>query len=144
MLEALLDSPEYADVLQDRYVTVRGDRFVLPVKAQAKGLGLGIVHDASRTEKTVFVEPASVVPVGNQRRMAEAALRDEERRILGRTLGAARPPRRARCAPRWSAPPRSTWPARAPTSRQRSARCARWSATAGSSTFARRGTPSSR
>lgn len=83
MLEALLDSPEYADVLQDRYVTVRGDRFVLPVKAQAKGLGLGIVHDASRTEKTVFVEPASVVPVGNQRRMAEAALRDEERRILG-------------------------------------------------------------
>lgn len=83
MLEALLDSPEYADVLQDRYVTVRGDRFVVPVKAQAKGLGLGIVHDASRTEKTVFVEPASVVPVGNQRRMAEAALRDEERRILG-------------------------------------------------------------
>ncbi|MFN2377415.1 MAG: Smr/MutS family protein [Candidatus Binatia bacterium] len=82
MLEGFLDSPEYADILQDRYVTVRGDRFVLPIKAQAKGLGLGIVHDASRSERTVFVEPAAVVPLGNQRRMAEAELRDEERRIL--------------------------------------------------------------
>lgn len=81
-LEGLLESPEYADVLQDRYVTLRGDRFVLPIKAHAKGLGLGIVHDASRSERTVFVEPAAIVPVGNQRRMAEAALRDEERRIL--------------------------------------------------------------
>lgn len=82
MLERILESPEYADVLQDRYVTVRGDRFVVPVKAQAKGLGLGIVHDASRSERTVFVEPAAVVPIGNQRRMAEAELKDEERRIL--------------------------------------------------------------
>ncbi len=82
MLEQILESPEYADVLQDRYVTVRGDRFVVPVKAQAKGLGLGIVHDASRSERTVFVEPAAVVPIGNQRRMAEAELKDEERRIL--------------------------------------------------------------
>jgi len=82
MLEGLLESPEYADVLQDRYVTVRGDRFVLPIKAHAKGLGLGIVHDASRSERTVFVEPAAVVPMGNQRRMAEVALKDEERRIL--------------------------------------------------------------
>jgi len=82
ILEQLLESPEYADLLQDRYVTVRGDRFVLPIKAQAKGLGLGIVHDASRSERTVFVEPSAVVPIGNQRRMAEAELKDEERRIL--------------------------------------------------------------
>lgn len=82
ILEQLLESPEYADLLQDRYVTLRGDRFVLPIKAQAKGLGLGIVHDASRSERTVFVEPSAVVPIGNQRRMAEAELKDEERRIL--------------------------------------------------------------
>ncbi|HXC50690.1 MAG TPA: Smr/MutS family protein [Candidatus Limnocylindrales bacterium] len=81
-LEALLDSPEYADVLQDRFVTVRGDRFVVPVKSHARNLGLGIVHDASRSERTVFVEPASIVPIGNERRMAESALAEEERRIL--------------------------------------------------------------
>jgi DNA mismatch repair protein MutS2 len=81
-LERLLESPDYAEHLQDRYVTVRGDRFVLPIKAQAKSMGLGIVHDSSRSERTVFVEPAAVVPLGNQRRVAEFELRDEERRIL--------------------------------------------------------------
>jgi DNA mismatch repair protein MutS2 len=81
-LERLLESPDYAEHLQDRYVTVRGDRFVLPIKAQAKSMGLGIVHDSSRSERTVFIEPAAVVPLGNQRRVAEFELRDEERRIL--------------------------------------------------------------
>ncbi|HEY2772981.1 MAG TPA: Smr/MutS family protein [Candidatus Binatia bacterium] len=88
-LEGILESAEYADILQDRYVTTRGDRFVVPVKAHAKGLGLGIVHDASRTERTVFVEPAAIVPSGNQKRMAEAALRDEERRIRAELSAAA-------------------------------------------------------
>src|SRR5205085_4598987 len=81
-LEAVLDSPEYEGVLQDRFVTVRGDRFVVPVKSHARNLGLGIVHDASRSERTVFVEPAAIVPIGNERRMAESALAEEERRIL--------------------------------------------------------------
>lgn len=98
-LERLLDSSEYADVLQDRYVSQREGRFVLPIKAQAKALGLGIVHDASRTKQTVFLEPAAVVPMGNEWRMAAFDLRSEELRIrselsalLGRNaraLGAA-------------------------------------------------------
>jgi DNA mismatch repair protein MutS2 len=93
-LERLLESPDYAEHLQDRYVTVRGDRFVLPIKAQAKSMGLGIVHDSSRSERTVFVEPSAVVPLGNQRRIAEFELRDEERRILSELssrLGQAAP-----------------------------------------------------
>ena len=73
-LDTLLAGSELDDVLQDRYVSVRGDRFVLPVRAQAKNLGLGIVHDASRTGQTVYIEPNSVVPIGNEKRMAEAAL----------------------------------------------------------------------
>jgi DNA mismatch repair protein MutS2 len=81
-LDTLLAGSELDDVLQDRYVSVRGDRFVVPVRAQAKNLGLGIVHDASRTGQTVYIEPNSVVPLGNERRMAEAALAAEEQRIL--------------------------------------------------------------
>ncbi|MFT4571135.1 MAG: DNA mismatch repair protein MutS2 [Hyphomicrobiaceae bacterium] len=81
-VEALLDAPEYADVLQDRYVTSRDGRFVVPIKAAAKSMGLGIVHDASRTRQTLFLEPAAVVPLGNEWRMAEFDLRSEERRIL--------------------------------------------------------------
>ncbi|MBI5504165.1 MAG: Smr/MutS family protein [Deltaproteobacteria bacterium] len=81
ILEGLLDSLELADVLQDRYITIRDDRFVLPIKVHAKGLGLGIVHDVSRSGQTVFVEPLQLVPLGNDKRIAEAELRDEERRI---------------------------------------------------------------
>jgi DNA mismatch repair protein MutS2 len=81
-LDALLAGSELDDVLQDRFVSVRGDRFVVPVRAQAKNLGLGIVHDASRTGQTVYIEPNAVVPMGNERRMAEAALAAEEQRIL--------------------------------------------------------------
>jgi DNA mismatch repair protein MutS2 len=80
-LEELLGSPELADHLQDRYVTLRADRFVLPIKAQAKSSGLGIVHDASRTGQTVFIEPHQVVPLNNERRIAETELAAEERRI---------------------------------------------------------------
>jgi DNA mismatch repair protein MutS2 len=81
MLEDLLGSAELEDVLQDRYVTLRADRFVLPIKARAKGSNLGIVHDASRTGQTVFIEPHQVVPLNNERRLAEADLLAEDRRI---------------------------------------------------------------
>ena len=83
VMESLLDSSELSDLLQERYITVRDDRYVLPIKAHAKGMGLGIVHDASRTGQTVFVEPAQVVPIGNERRMAESELFEEDRRIRG-------------------------------------------------------------
>ncbi len=82
MLEELLGSGELAEHLQDNYVTVRDDRLVVPLKVQAKNLDLGIVHDASRTGQTVYVEPRQVVPINNERRIAEAELAAEERRIL--------------------------------------------------------------
>lgn len=81
VLEELIESADYADLLQERYVTIRDGRFVLPIKSQAKGMGLGIVHDSSRTGQTVFVEPAQVVPIGNERRVAESDLKAEDRRI---------------------------------------------------------------
>src|SRR5437762_228525 len=59
-IERLMRSDEYAPVLQDQFFTVRAERFVLPLKASAKSLGLGIVHDTSRTGETVFVEPTAL------------------------------------------------------------------------------------
>ncbi len=82
VLEALVGSGQLDSILQDRYLTVRSDRFVLPVKAQAKSHDFGIVHDASRSGQTIFVEPHRVVPLNNERRLAEAELRAEEHRIL--------------------------------------------------------------
>jgi DNA mismatch repair protein MutS2 len=75
-------SASFADYLQDDFVTLREDRFVLPVKASFKNLGLGIVHATSRTGETVFIEPTEVVEINNRLKVAELAIRRECRRIL--------------------------------------------------------------
>ncbi|HVZ72119.1 MAG TPA: Smr/MutS family protein [Polyangia bacterium] len=81
-IEDLMRGEELAPFLQDRYVTVREDRYVLPVKASAKSMGLGIVHDTSRTGETVYVEPMALVAANNRIKVAELEIRGESRRIL--------------------------------------------------------------
>jgi DNA mismatch repair protein MutS2 len=81
-IENLMQSEDYASVLQDRFWTVREDRYVLPLRASAKSLGLGIVHDTSRTGETVFVEPTVVVGLNNRLKLAELQIEREVRRIL--------------------------------------------------------------
>lgn len=81
-LDDLVGGDELGEVLQDRFVTQRAGRYVLPVKAHAKRWDLGIVHGVSATGRTVFVEPKPVVELGNRLRIAEATLAAEEERIL--------------------------------------------------------------
>jgi DNA mismatch repair protein MutS2 len=81
-IERLMRAEEYASVLQDQFFTVRAERFVLPLKASAKSLGLGIVHDTSRTGETVFVEPTALVSANNRLKVVELDIRRESRRIL--------------------------------------------------------------
>ncbi|MGQ0550791.1 MAG: endonuclease MutS2 [Armatimonadota bacterium] len=81
-LEALVHDPAYARYLQEPLVTSRGDRFVIPVKAEHRGQFPGIVHDASGSGATLFMEPLATVPLGNRRRELEAAEREEILRIL--------------------------------------------------------------
>jgi len=86
--------------LQDRYFTQRGDRFVVPVRVGARGRVPGIVHGTSQSGQTVFVEPAEIVDLGNQVKLAECAVADEEERIRGvlsRTVEAAAQPLRSGC-----------------------------------------------
>ena len=80
--ERLLRSEAYAPYLQDEYVTQREDRFVLPLKASFKSMGLGIVHDTSRSGETVFLEPTGMVELNNRLKVAEIEIRRESRRIL--------------------------------------------------------------
>ncbi len=80
-LDELVRGDALAHALRDRYVTERNGRFVLPIKAGARR-GIGIVHGASQTGETVFVEPAAVVEPTNEAREVEAAIEREERRIL--------------------------------------------------------------
>jgi len=81
-IERLMRDETHAPVMQDQFWTIRGDRYVLPLKASAKSMGLGIVHDSSRTGETVFVEPVAVVELNNRVKLADLAIEHEIRRIL--------------------------------------------------------------
>jgi len=81
-VERLLSDPALRDSLQDAYVTVRGDRYVVPVRADARTRVPGIVHDASATGTTLFVEPEALVELNNRLKQAELAVERETRRVL--------------------------------------------------------------
>jgi len=79
---AYLRDPGVVAHLSDSYYTVRNDRFVLPVRAEAKGGIQGIVHDASHSGTTLFVEPQALVELNNRHKRAEIAIERESRRVL--------------------------------------------------------------
>jgi len=80
-LDSLVGS-ELAGALQEPIVTLRNGRYVVPVKAEARSRVKGIVHDASGSGQTLFVEPLVIVELGNLWREARAAVEEEEGRIL--------------------------------------------------------------
>jgi DNA mismatch repair protein MutS2 len=79
-LQSLLN--EYRVSLQEPIITLRSDRYVLPVRAEARGQVRGIVHDQSASGATVFVEPLVVVEMNNRLRELHLAERQEIERIL--------------------------------------------------------------
>jgi DNA mismatch repair protein MutS2 len=80
-LDSLVAS-ELGNALQEPIVTLRNGRYVVPVRAEAKGRVKGIVHDASGSGQTLFIEPLVVVELGNAWREAQAAEQAEIERIL--------------------------------------------------------------
>ncbi|MEZ5098225.1 MAG: endonuclease MutS2 [Thermoleophilia bacterium] len=81
-LRRLARGGELAEHLQEDFVTERGGRPVLAVKASARGKVPGIVHDASGSGQTLFVEPFAIVELNNRLREAASAEREEAERIL--------------------------------------------------------------
>ncbi|HEX4385881.1 MAG TPA: Smr/MutS family protein [Myxococcales bacterium] len=75
-------------MLRDTYYSIRGDRYVLPVRAEHKSHLPGIVHNASNSGQTLFIEPQALVELGNQLTIAEAGILEEELRILHELSGA--------------------------------------------------------
>jgi len=72
----------YSAYVQDPVITLRRDRYVIPVRASSRSHVPGIILDQSRSGSTVFVEPESVVPMNNELALLELEERDEVRRVL--------------------------------------------------------------
>jgi len=83
-IDDYLRSHDFQQHLQDEYYTVRGDRYVLPIRSGAKGHVPGIVHGTSGSGQTIFIEPTEFVELNNDLRLSQMEVADEERRILRR------------------------------------------------------------
>ena len=81
-LDKMIHSPVYQKYLQDPIVTLRGGRFVVPVKAEHRAEVPGLVHDTSASGATIFVEPMSVVEANNQVKVLLSEEQKEMERIL--------------------------------------------------------------
>ncbi len=81
-LNTMLRSSAMAGIIGEAIVTVRSGRYVIPIRAEAKGRVKGIVHDQSASGATLFVEPLTVVDLNNAWTESTLAQEREEERIL--------------------------------------------------------------
>src|SRR5207302_597138 len=97
-LDAMLGALDPTDRARDAAVTLRGGRYVIPIRATARARVGGIVHDESATRSTVFVEPPEVIELGNALRAAETEEQREVLRVLRELTDLLRPHRAALAA----------------------------------------------
>lgn len=81
-LNSFVSGGRFGSALQENIITIRDGRYVVPVKAEARGLIRGIVHDTSASGHTLFVEPFDVVELNNRWREHQLAEEREIERIL--------------------------------------------------------------
>ncbi|MGD8399928.1 MAG: endonuclease MutS2 [Bacillota bacterium] len=89
-LDSIIHNGDNAKYLQDLLVTLRNERYVIPVKQEFRNLFPGIVHDYSASGATIFVEPLAVVELSNQLSLIESEEAEEVGRILAELSGKIR------------------------------------------------------
>lgn len=82
LLKKIVKDQDLENILQDRFVTTREGRLVLPVISGMRHDFQGIIHDSSNSKQTVFMEPKEVVPVNNKISELEVKIQAEIERIL--------------------------------------------------------------
>ncbi|WP_251547180.1 endonuclease MutS2 [Limosilactobacillus caecicola] len=82
-----------AKYLSDTIITMRNDRYVIPVEAHYRSRFGGVVHDQSASGQTLYIEPQNVVEINNRLRQAQIEERQEVRRVLAELSGLIAPHR---------------------------------------------------
>lgn len=80
-IKGMLEDPEFDEALRDDYFSVRNDRYVLPIISSFRSKVPGIVHNASGTGQTIFVEPEQIIGLGNELSIAQSLVTEEEERL---------------------------------------------------------------
>ncbi|HWJ77820.1 MAG TPA: endonuclease MutS2 [Niallia sp.] len=86
-LESMIRSSNAQKMLSDSIITIRNDRFVIPVKQEYRGNYGGIVHDQSASGQTLFIEPQVIVTLNNELQAIRVQEQQEIDRILTRLTG---------------------------------------------------------
>ncbi len=81
-LDELLRDEKFGENLREGYYSVRNERYVVPVKSSHQRDVTGIVHNASQSGQTLFVEPTEMVGMGNELAIAQSIVLEEERKVL--------------------------------------------------------------
>ncbi len=90
-LNAMIRSSTYQKYLQEPLITIRSGRFVLPVKQECRQYIPGLIHDQSGSGATLFIEPMSIVELGNEYKKLTAQESEEIERILTELTSLAAP-----------------------------------------------------
>lgn len=83
-LNGVIHSASYKNMLQEAVITIRNDRYCVPVKQEYKNAFSGMIHDQSATGATVFIEPMSVVQLNNKIKELKSEEKKEIDKILAR------------------------------------------------------------
>ena len=81
-LNTIIYSAAYKNMLQDAVITIRNDRYCVPVRSEYQSSFPGMVHDRSNTGSTVFMEPTAVIQLNNKIKELQAKEKEEIEKIL--------------------------------------------------------------
>jgi DNA mismatch repair protein MutS2 len=81
-LDKTVNAHQMQNLLQDKYVTTREGRWVLPIKSGMQHFTHGVIHGSSQTKQTVYMEPEIIIPMNNRLRQVEVEIEDEIEKLL--------------------------------------------------------------